>query len=292
MDAGCGKGSVGQGAMHKIRECTRFLAHHAGSPCRLRVVMLVGLAVLLMAGCQDEGTPDGSNEAAIDDSGKTSDAKGQERRDGTAVDENDRTSDSSDSRKQTLGLLNRLIGNCDATLSKLAGEQEAYASAGNEQGERLMAQAAENVRDIKGDASSLAGEMSYAAGGGVSASASVASASAIAMQEEIEDSVEELEENLAEAERCCGLPPDFLDSNLRSMRTQAAGIEHHVDRIESERPTPQPTAQPTAPPTAQPSVEPTAQYTAQPSAQPTPQPTAPPTAQYTAQPTAEPTGQP
>ena len=292
MDAGCGKGSVGQGAMHKIRECTRFLAHHAGSPCRLRVVMLVGLAVLLMAGCQDEGTPDGSNEAAIDDSGKTSDATGQERRDGTAVDENDRTSDSRnsrDSRKQTLGLLNRLIGNCDATLSKLAGEQEAYASAGNEQGERLMAQAADNVRDIKGTASSLRSEMSYAAAPGVSASASVASASAIAMQEEIEDSVEELEENLAEAERCCGLPPDFLDSNLQNLRTQAAGIEDHVDQVGSERPTPQPTApQPTAQPSAQPSAEPTAPYTAQ----PTTQPTAPPAAQYTAQPTAEPTEQP
>lgn len=63
--------------MHKICECTRFFASHAGSLRRLRVVMLVGLAVLLMAGCQDEGTPDGSNEAAIDDGGKTSDAKGQ-----------------------------------------------------------------------------------------------------------------------------------------------------------------------------------------------------------------------
>lgn len=280
-----GKGSVGQGAMHKICECTRFFAHHAGSLCRLRVVMLVGLAVLLMAGCQDEGTPDGSNRAAIDDSGKTSDATGQKRRNGAAVDENDRTSDS---RKQTLELLTRLIGNCDSTLSKLAGEQEAYASAGNEQGERLMAQAAENVRDIKGTASALAGEINYAATLGGSASASVASASAIAMQEEIEDSVEELEENLAEAERCCGLPPDFLDSNLQNLRTQAAGIEHHVDQIGSERPMPQPTTQPTAQPSAQPTAEPTAEYTAQPTAQPT----APSAAQYTAQPTAEPTEQP
>ena len=274
--------------MHKIHECTRFLAHHAGSPRRLRVVMLVGLAVLLMAGCQGEDTPDSSSQAAIDDSGKTSDATGQERRNGTAVDENDRTSDSKDSRKQTLGLLTRLIGNCDATLSKLAGEQEAYASAGNEQGERLMAQAAENVRDIKGTASALKHDVQYAAAAGGSASASVASASAIAMQEEIEDSVEELEENLAEAERCCGLPPDFLDSNLQNLRTQAAGVEHHVDQIGSERPTPQPTAQPTAQPSAQPTAEPTAEYTAQPTAQPT----APPAAQYTAQPTAEPTEQP
>jgi hypothetical protein len=271
--------------MHKIRECTRFLAHHAGSPRRLRVVMLVGLAVLLMAGCQGEGTPDGSNQAAIDDSGKASDATGQKGRNGTAVDENYRTSDS---RKQTLELLTRLIGNCDSTLSKLAGEQEAYASAGNEQGERLMAQAAENVRDIKGTASALKGDVQYSAAAGGSASASVASASAIAMQEEIEDSVEELEENLAEAERCCGLPPDFLDSNLQNLRTQAAGIEHHVDQIGSERPTPQPTAQPTAQPSAQPTAERTAEYTAQPTAQPT----APSAAQYTAQPTAEPTEQP
>lgn len=167
-------------------------------------------------------------------------------------------------------MLNRLIGNCDVTLSKLAGEQEAYASAGNEKGERLMAHAADNVRDIKGTASALAGEVNYAAALGGSASASVASASA--MPEEIENSIEELEENLAEAERCCGLPPNFLDSNLQSFRTQAAGIEHHVDQIESERPTSQPTAQPTAQPSAQPTAEPTAQYTAQPTAEPTEQP--------------------
>jgi hypothetical protein len=34
------------------------------------------LVVLLMAGCQDEGTPDGSNQAAVD-GGKTSDATEQ-----------------------------------------------------------------------------------------------------------------------------------------------------------------------------------------------------------------------
>jgi hypothetical protein len=122
--------------------------------------MLAGLVVLLMAGCQDEGLQDGSDQAVIDDSGKTSDATGQTRRDGTAVAENDQTSDS---REQTLGLLARLIENCDVTLSKLAGEQEAYASAGNEQGERLMAQAVDNVEDIKGTASSLKSDVQYAA---------------------------------------------------------------------------------------------------------------------------------
>ena len=248
-----GKGFViRQGTIHKICKCIWFFAHHAGSLRRLRVVMLAGLVALLMAGCQDEGTPDGSNQAAVDDSGKTSDATGQTRRNDTSVDENDQTSDP---RAQTLGLLTRLIENADVTLSKLALEQEAYASAGNEQGERTMAQAAENVRDIKDAAYATVAVVAQRG----SASASVASASA--MPEEIEESIDELEENLAEAERCCGLPPNFLDSNLRSFRTQAASIEPLVDQIESERPTAQPESER---PTAQPNARPTDQYTASP----------------------------
>ena len=219
--------------MHKICKCIWFCAHHAGSLRRLRMVMLAGLVVLLMAGCQDEGTPDGSDQAAVDDSGKTSDATGQTRRDGTTVAENDRTSDF---REQTLALVTRrLIENADATLSKLADEQEAYAREGNEQGERLMAQAAENVEDIKDAASSHKSHKRYAPAEG----------SDSAMQAEIDDSIDKLEKNLARAERCCGLPSNFLDSNLRSFRTQAASIEHLVDQMESERPTAQPNAQPT-----------------------------------------------
>jgi hypothetical protein len=119
LDAG--KGFVVQGAMHKTCKCIWFFAHHAGSLRRLGVVMLAGLVVLPMAGCQDEGTPDSSNQAAIDDGGKTSDATGQTRRDGTSVDENDQTSDP---REQILGLLNGIIENADVTLSKLADDRK------------------------------------------------------------------------------------------------------------------------------------------------------------------------
>jgi hypothetical protein len=127
----------------------------------------------------------------------------------------------------------------------LASKEKAYASAGNEQGERAMAQAAENVRDIKGAAYATTAVVAQ-------------SASASAMPEEIEESIDELEDNLAEAERCCDLPPDFLDSNLRSFRTQAASIEPLVDQIESERPTAQPESERS---TAQPNAQPTDQYT-------------------------------
>ncbi|CAA9379587.1 MAG: hypothetical protein AVDCRST_MAG93-9077 [uncultured Chloroflexia bacterium] len=260
-----GKGFIVQDAMHKICKCIWFFAHHAGSLCRLRVVMLAGLVVLLMAGCQDEGTPDGSDQAAVGDSGKTSDATGQTRRDGTSVDENDQTSDP---RAQLLGLLTRLIENCDGTLSKLAHKQEDYASAGNEQGEREMAQAAENVQDIKDTgrayrASLLSDEADGGSDNAMSEpQAAESPAGGSGMPEEINKLLGNFEDNLADAERCCGLPPDFVDSNLRSFRTQAASIEPLVEQIESERPTAQPESER---PTAQPESErPTDQYTAQP----------------------------
>lgn len=282
--AGDGEGSR-QGAMHRV--CTNLSpeVHHAGSLPRLQEVILVGLVVLLVAGCQNEATLD--NQAADNKSGKTSEATGQ-------THDGDKKDQKRDETAQTLGLLTKLIENCNSMLRKLAGRQEAYASAGNAEGERLMAQAGDNVKEIKSTASSLKRDVQAADTGkdvdgeafsiqievasqrdgppqsAVSTDQAVASNSQLAQEklEDIEKATDELEENLAEAQRCCDLPASFLDSNLQELHTQTTSIQTLTKQIDFEKSTaPSTTAEPTepstAPPTASPTPSPAPEYTEQ-----------------------------
>lgn len=264
--------------------------------------------ILLIVGCGGEATSGNNNQGGADERK----AQGQTRNDGTAVDENARKSDEI---TETLGLLTKLVENCNVMLRKLSGQQEAYASANNAQGARLMAQAAENVKDIKNSASSLKREVQAAdnARGTTGEAFSIRmemvshrddghrstgqTAQAVTLnaqlgQEEldaIEESTRELEANLAEAERCCDLPPDFLDADVQELRTQTTNVETLTEEMEFEQttaePTVEPTAAPTAPPTASPSPQPTESPTAQPTAPSTASPTPPSTAPATAEPT-------
>jgi hypothetical protein len=55
------------------------------------------------------------------------------------------------------------------------------------------------------------------------------------MMQEIYESRDRLEDNLAEARSCCGLSPDFLDENLGKLRTQTNSLEEEVEQSEPER---------------------------------------------------------
>jgi hypothetical protein len=60
---------------------------------------------------------------------------------------------------RTLGLLEDLIANCNDMQEKIAGREEAYASAGNVRGERLMGESASTLNDLKETAIALKGDI-------------------------------------------------------------------------------------------------------------------------------------
>lgn len=305
---GKGKDLVTRGAIHTVRWNLSSLVHRAGSPRSLQAVILAGLVILLVVGCGGEATSGNNGQGGGDER----EAQGQAPNGGTAVGENGR---SPDEITKTLGLLTELVGNCNDMLRKLSGQQEAYESANNAQGARLMVQAAGNVKDIKSAASSLKRDVQAADNPRdtkdeafsiqmemvshrdegprpTGQTAQAVTSNAQLGQEEldtIEESTRELESNLAEAEGCCDLPPDFLDADVQDLRTQTTKVETLTEQMEFEQTTAEPTVEPTAEPTAQPTAPPTASPSPQPTAPSTAPPTAPSTAPSTAPATAEPT---
>jgi hypothetical protein len=153
------------------------VAHKGDHLRRLRVLVLAGLMVLLVAACgggttADDETADTAGQTHLggttaDESGEmrtTADKKSGETR-STAVRKYrgkptaDKKSGLTDATKQTLGLLADLVEKSNEMLAKLAGQQQAYASAGNEQGAQLMVEAADNVKDVQDAALSLQGKL-------------------------------------------------------------------------------------------------------------------------------------
>lgn len=171
----------------------------------LRALALAGLIAVLVAGCQS-----GTTGAEVE--GEPSETK------------------------RTLGLLEDLIANCNDMLDKLAGRREDYASTGNVRGERLMGEAASNVKTMKQTAIAIKKDV----GPAETASISLVDLATIppdvqAKIQEINESRDRLEETLAEAKSCCGLSPDFLDENLGKLQTQTNDLEEQVEQIEPER---------------------------------------------------------
>jgi hypothetical protein len=48
---------------------------------------------------------------------------------------------------------------------------------------------------------------------------------------DIQDAMNALEGNVARAEKCCGLAPNFLAKNLRTLRAQTSKLEVQVQRF-------------------------------------------------------------
>jgi hypothetical protein len=254
--------------------------------------VLAGLVVLLVGACQGGTTADSEfadttgrthpAETTADEGGETRSTTERKHQAKTTADKKRRTTDAT---SQTLGLLADLVETCNKMLAKLAGQQQAYASADNEQGAQLMVEASDNVKDVQDAALSLQRKIASDGDGAPPAAGPSGPSLAFKVEmEEIEKSTNALEDTLAEARRCCGLPPDFLSSDLQELRAKTNSVEQlTIQKIESEQPAASPMAQPTAQPTASPEAQPTASPEAQPTAEPTAQPTAQPTAESTAQ---------
>lgn len=181
------------------------MIHNKNALRYLRTLVLAGLVALLVAGCQS-GT--------------------------TGAEVGDEPSET----KQTLGLLEGLVANCNDMLGKIAGRKEDYASTGNVRGEQLMGEAANNVNDMKETALVIRRDVGPAETASISLADRANSPPDVqAKVQEIHEARDRLEENLTEAKSCCGLAPDFLDENLEKVRTQTNNLEEQVEQIEPER---------------------------------------------------------
>ena len=109
-----------------------------------------------------------------------------------------------------------LLKTLDNTLVKVEGREDTFAKAGNTRGAQLMNKAAGNVKAMQVAARSLRAGATAA-----SASASSEETTAAPAQREafgqILENRRHLTENIREAKRCCGLPPGFMDEDLREL---------------------------------------------------------------------------
>lgn len=145
---------------------------------------------------------------------------------------------SSQGPDEIVALIENIVRNCDGTLGKLSEQKKQFASDGNVRGERLMKMAAHNVKITKKKSLSVKRQIDP------SGKASALMSSALAdspvspqkaqaeMQEklkDIQDAMNALEGNVAAAEKCCGLAPNFLTKNLRTLRGQTSQLEVQVE---------------------------------------------------------------
>ena len=170
-----------------------------------RALLIVGLITLLVMGCQEEEGP---------------------------------TSASSQDLDALVALIDDIVPNCNATLGKLSEQEKKFASDGNAQGKRLMKMAAHNVKITKKkslavkrqiDPPGRAGALMSSALADSPVSPQKAQAEMQVKLKDIQDAMNALEGNVAEAEECCGLAPNFLAKNLRTLRAQTSQLEVQVE---------------------------------------------------------------
>jgi hypothetical protein len=144
---------------------------------------------------------------------------------------------SSQGPDEIVALIENIVGNCDGTLGKLSEQKKQFESDGNVRGERLMDMAAHNVKITKKKSLSVKRQIDPPGRAGALMSSALADSpvspqkAQAEMQEklkDIQDAMNALEGNVAAAEKCCGLAPNFLAKNLRTLRAQTSRLEVQV----------------------------------------------------------------
>jgi hypothetical protein len=137
-------------------------------------------------------------------------------------------------------LIEDIVGNCDNTLGKLSEQEKQFARDGNVRGERLMKMAAHNVKITKEKSLSVKRQIDPSGKAGALMSSALADSpvspqkAQAEMQEKlkgIQDAMNALEGNVAAAEKCCGLAPNFLAKNLQTLRAQTTRLEVQVQEF-------------------------------------------------------------
>jgi hypothetical protein len=145
---------------------------------------------------------------------------------------------SSQGPDEIVALIENIVGNCDGTLGKLSEQKKQFESDGNVRGERLMDMAAHNVKITKKKSLSVKRQIDPPGRAGALMSSALADSpvspqkAQAEMQEKlkgIQDAMNALEGNVAAAEKCCGLAPNFLAKNLRTLRAQTSQLEVQVE---------------------------------------------------------------
>ena len=158
----------------------------------IRASFGVFLLALLMASCGGTPTPEKSGDSAVGD----------------------------------------LLKTLDEILVKVQGREEAFADAGNTRGAQLMSEAADNVKDMQTAVRALADEVPPSPEGTSTMEETTATPKQREVFNRLLENRRQLEEKIEEAQECCGLPPSFLDEELRrldaeikALRAQL-GLEH------------------------------------------------------------------
>ena len=146
---------------------------------------------------------------------------------------------SSQGPDEIVALIENIVGGCDGTLGKLSEEKKQLASDGNVRGERLMKMAAHNVKITRGKSLSVKRQIDPSGKAGALADSPVTSQKAQAeMQEkikDIQDARNALEGDVAAAEKCCGLAPNLLAENLRTLRDQTYQLEGQIEEFMNQQ---------------------------------------------------------
>jgi hypothetical protein len=141
---------------------------------------------------------------------------------------------------EIVALIENIVGNCDGTLGKLSEQEKQFASDGNVRGEQRMEGAATRARVIKRKSLSVKRQIDPSGKAGALMSSALADShvsppkARAEMQEKlkgIQDARKALEGNVAAAEKCCGLAPNFLAKNLRTLRAQTFQLEVQVEKF-------------------------------------------------------------
>jgi hypothetical protein len=145
---------------------------------------------------------------------------------------------SSQGPDEIVALIEDIVGNCDSTLEKLSEQEKQFASDGNVRGERLMKRATINAKTTKKKSLAVKRQIDPSVKAGALMSSALADShvspqkAQAEMQEklkDIQDAMNALEGNVAAAEKCCGLAPNFLAKNLRALSAQTYRLEVQVE---------------------------------------------------------------
>jgi hypothetical protein len=145
---------------------------------------------------------------------------------------------SSQGPDEIVALIEHIVENCDGTLGKLSDQEKQFESDGNVRGERLMKKAEHNAKTTKRKSLAVKRQIDPSGKAGALMSSALADShvspqkAQTEMQEklkDIQDAVNALEGNVAAAEKCCDLAPNFLAKNLRTLRAQTSQLEVQVE---------------------------------------------------------------
>lgn len=208
-----GNALVAHVGKHRIRE---------GAPYRVLASACFVLLSLLVAGCGAAPPPDQSREKPP---ANNSENKPDDKQQGEKDVQDERAVQVDRAEKTAVG---DLLVTLDEVLAEVQARRATFASAGNTRGAKLMADAADNVQAMQ-----AAAEASED-GSGDSEEGAAATEEQRAAYNLLKENREQFMQNIEEAQRCCGLPSDFLDNELREMNVEIKALRTELGIPQSQ----------------------------------------------------------